>query len=449
MATAGAARIDVERVLEQEREPVPPGRAEQVAGALPAGVFFTQAEPAGAGPGREPDARWELTSAWRHKGRFASGTAAVHLAAGHRALVQPMIFADGFGHGPSDLAGLWNRLDAPYPPHGDRLLSRLLAQGIDVVLLGFAARHTHIQANAGVAARCVHRAISERLGAAPLIVGGLGAGGLVTRYALAEMERRREDHQTMTYLSYDCPHNGAWIPLILQQLAYFAEQLAPAAPGRPGQADLIRSPAAQQLLWGWVGDGRYSGPVATASPLRLEFIGDLRAAGWFPARPRKLGVSNGAADGTGRNVPPDALAFEWSALDGLAGATVRTQPDLGTNRRLGGMRAVPMWASTSYTSDVAPFDGAPGGTLASYGMVADAFGAQIAGRFRSACFVPSVSAVALQYDPVDWTVDLYTDITALSPEQSELDDYQCDSDNSEHGTVTGTLADWILTHLSK
>ncbi|RSM94864.1 hypothetical protein DMB42_50510 [Nonomuraea sp. WAC 01424] len=449
MATAGAARIDVERVLEQEREPVPPGRAEQVAGALPAGVFFTQAEPVGGGPGREPDARWELTSAWRHKGRFASGTAAVHLAAGHRALVQPMIFADGFGHGPSDLAGLWNRLDAPYPPHGDRLLSRLLAQGIDVVLLGFAARHTHIQANAGVAARCVHRAISERLGAAPLIVGGLGAGGLVTRYALAEMERRREDHQTMTYLSYDCPHNGAWIPLILQQLAYFAEQLAPAAPGRPGQADLIRSPAAQQLLWGWVGDGRYSGPVATASPLRLEFIGDLRAAGWFPARPRKLGVSNGAADGTGRNVPPDALAFEWSALDGLAGATVRTQPDLGTNRRLGGMRAVPMWASTSYTSDVAPFDGAPGGTLASYGMVADAFGAQIAGRFRSACFVPSVSAVALQYDPVDWTVDLYTDITALSPEQSELDDYQCDSDNSEHGTVTGTLADWILTHLSK
>ncbi|MFF4190427.1 hypothetical protein [Nonomuraea sp. NPDC001831] len=448
MATPGAARIDVERVQAQESGPAPAGRAQQIAGALPTGVFFAH-DPAGSGERREPDARWELTSAWPYQGRLATGTAAVHLAAGHDALVRAMIFADGFGLGPSDLAGLWGRLDAPYPPHGDRLLSRLLAQGIDVVLLGFAARHTHLQANAGVAAACVGRVISERLGTTPLIVGGLGAGGLVTRYALAEMERRREDHQTTTYLSYDSPHNGAWLPLVLQQLAHFAEALAPAAPGTPGQAELIRSPAAQQLLWGWVPDGRYSGPVATASPLRLAFIEDLRAAGWFPLRPRKLGVSNGAADGTGRNVPPDALAFEWTALDGLAGATVRTQPDRGAGRRVGGMRAVPLWASTSRTSDVAPFDGAPGGTLACYGTVADAFGAPIAGRFRSACFVPTVSALALQYDPLDWTVDLYTDITALSPEQSELDDYQCDSDNSEHGTVTGTLADWILGHLTK
>ncbi|NUP02866.1 MAG: hypothetical protein HOW59_33580 [Nonomuraea sp.] len=444
MATPGAARIDVERVLEQESEPVPAGRAEQVARALPAGVFFTQQTPGPAGDARRPDARWRLTSARPYEGHAASGSASVHYGAGHDALVRPMIFADGFGFGPSDLPGLWRRLNEPYAPHRDRLLDRLLAQGIDVVLLGFDARHTHIQANAGVAATCVRRAIRERRGAEPLIVGGVGLGGLVTRYALAEMERRREDHETLTYLSYDTPHNGAWIPLVLQQLAYFAEHLAPA-----GQADLIRSPAAQQLLWGWVGDARYSGPVATASPLRTAFVEDLRAAGWFPTRPRKLGVSNGAADGTGRNVPPDALAFEWNALGGLVGATVRTQPDRGTGRRVGDMRALPLWASRSHTSDVAPFDGAPGGTLATYGMVADQLGAPIADRFRSACFVPSVSAVALQYDPVDWTVDLYTDITALSPEQSELDDHQCDSDNSEHGQVTGTLAEWILTHLSK
>ncbi|WP_406675417.1 hypothetical protein WBK31_20220 [Nonomuraea sp. N2-4H] len=32
--------------------------------------------------------------------------------------------------------------------------------------------------------------------------------------------------------------------------------------------------------------------------------------------------ANGAADGTGRNVPPDEQVFAWDALDGLAGATI-------------------------------------------------------------------------------------------------------------------------------
>ncbi|MEV4570112.1 hypothetical protein AB0K12_40715 [Nonomuraea sp. NPDC049419] len=48
------------------------------------------------------------------------------------------------------------------------------------------------------------------------------------------------------------------------------------APSSPGQAALIRSPAAQQLLWAWVGSARYSGPVATAGPLRAEFLRDRR-----------------------------------------------------------------------------------------------------------------------------------------------------------------------------
>ncbi|MCK2215995.1 hypothetical protein MF672_019660 [Actinomadura sp. ATCC 31491] len=442
MATQGAARIDVVRALRQESEPAPAGRAEEVARVMPREVFF--ATPPPAGQARTADEVWTLGAAWSHQGRSAAGTAAVHYGAGHDRLVRPMIIADGFNHGPSDLAGLWNQLDTPYPPHQQCLLDQLLAQGIDVVLLGFAARHGHIQANAGVAAACVRRAIEERSGHAPLIVGGLGVGGLITRYALAEMENRGEDHQTGTYLSYDTPHNGAWIPLVLQQLAYFSQSLVPA-----GQADLVSSPMAQQVLWAWVESGRYSGPVATASLLRVEFLEDLRRVGWFPVRPRKLGVSNGAADGTGRNIPPDDPVFEWSELGGLVGASVRTQPERGRDRLVGGMRALPLWASRSYTSGVPSFDGAPGGTMPCYGMVADGFGAPIEGRYRSACFVPSVSSVALQYDPLEWPVDLYTDITALSPEHSQLDDYHCDAHNSEHGKVTATLAEWILGQLGK
>ncbi|GAA3149906.1 hypothetical protein GCM10020001_086880 [Nonomuraea salmonea] len=63
--------------------------------------------------------------------------------------------------------------------------------------------------------------------------------------------------------------------------------------------------------------------------------------------------------------------------------------------------------------------------------------------------MPSVSAVALHRDPVEWPVDLYTDITSLSPEHSQLDDCHCDAHNTEHGQVTGALADWIVGRLGK
>ncbi|MGW4425037.1 hypothetical protein [Streptosporangium sp. NPDC004631] len=442
------ARVDVERLLQQQAETPPAGRAEEIAALLPKGVMFATQPSRSGEPARVPDEEWTLTSAWPYQGQTASGTAAVYYGAGHSHLTRPMIFADGFNYGPSDLAALWDHFNEPYSPSQERLFDQLLAAGVDIVLLGFDMRHTHIQANAGVAVSCIRQAIERRQGDAPLIVGGASMGGLVTRYALAAMESQGEDHQTETYLSYDSPHNGAWIPLILQQLAYFSENLTPPEPGRPSQADLIKSPAAQQLLWGWIEKTGYSGPVATASPLRGEFLADLKGVNWFPARPRKLGVANGTATGTGREVTPGELIFEWSELGGLVGATVHAQPAYGTRQHVGGMRAVPLWVSKTYTTEVPPFDGAPGGTLASYGMLADKLGVEIGDRHRSVCFVPSVSAVALKYDPVDWPVDLYTDLSTMPAGSSDLDDFHCDTENSEHSKVTKTLADWILERIA-
>jgi hypothetical protein len=208
------------------------------------------------------------------------------------------------------------------------------------------------------------------------------------------MERDGEDHQAETYLSYDSPLNGAWIPLILQQMAYFFEDFSSGEAGKPKQADLIRSPAAQQLLWGWVENSRYSGPVAIASPLRGELLAELKDLGWFPARPRKLGVANGTANGTGRDIPPGELAFDWKAPLSIASATARIQPAYGERQRVGGMHFIPQLRRSSTTA-VPPFDGAPGGTLASHGLVADVLKAEIEDRYRIGCFVPSVSAIAL------------------------------------------------------
>ena len=41
-------------------------------------------------------------------------------------------------------------------------------------------------------------------------------GGLVSRYALAWMEKQGEDHGTRTYLSIDAPHRGTYTSLGVQ-----------------------------------------------------------------------------------------------------------------------------------------------------------------------------------------------------------------------------------------
>ncbi|RKT55575.1 hypothetical protein [Saccharothrix australiensis] len=398
------------------------------------GVLFTV--PLRSGGGRAPDATWPLD------GGRATGTAAVYYAEGRADLRKPFLFADGFNYGPSDLPALFDFFNAPDEEGRPGLFDQLRSRGFDVVLIGFDERHTHIQHNADVAIAAIHRAIAERLGSEPLTVGGASMGGIVTRYALAKMERDGTDHQTATYLSWDSPHNGAWIPLILQQLAYFFEALSPA---EPSQAALIRSPAAQQLLWTWVPDAKYSGGVATASELRKDFVHELADLGDFPRRPRLLGVANGRGDGIGRPLPAGQIAFDWQAL--IASATARFQPDRGTEQRIGGMHAgLEMRRST--TTEVPAMDGAPGGTLDSFGMVADALKVEISEENRSGTFVPAVSAAALIFDPIAWNVEPDLNLLDQTPDRFHLHDVAFSPENLPHGAVSGTLVGWVLDRLT-
>ncbi|NBE94351.1 alpha/beta hydrolase [Nonomuraea sp. KC401] len=437
-------RIDVETKAQGIEGTLTTDQIQRIADALGRqGVWFAT-PPARDGRAPRADLVWDLVGDRPHEGHTATGRAAVHLAEGHTALARPLIIADGFNYGPSDLDALWLHLNAPYQNNVPGLLDQLRMMGFDVVLLGFDERHTHIQANAAVAVTCVLRAIEERRGDDPLVVGGVSMGGMITRYALARMESERLDHQTDKYFSYDTPHLGAWIPLVLQQLAYLHESIQPAADG-PGQAALIRSPAAQQLLWAWVENETYSGPVTTASSLRTDFLDDLRRVGWFPMRPYKLGLANGIGNGTGPGLPPGTPVFDLRH-DSLQ-LTARIQPDLGELQNVGTVRfGGPVW--TSATSQVAAFDGAPGGTLDSWGRVADAMGLPIDDALRAGCFVPVVSAVALARDPFQWQPELYRDLSDLPKDETFLDAFCCDLANSAHGSVSPTLVEWFLEQLA-
>ena len=121
----------------------------------------------------EPDDAWQLEG----------GTAWVWRVPGSEGLTNPVIIADGFSGGASNLhewARLWKQSEAPGVHYWG---SQLHEAGRDVVVLGYDSRSASIRRNADVAIECIRRVTTERAGDKPLVVGGLSMGGLVTRYA--------------------------------------------------------------------------------------------------------------------------------------------------------------------------------------------------------------------------------------------------------------------------
>ncbi|MDH6132667.1 hypothetical protein P3T37_002053 [Kitasatospora sp. MAA4] len=375
-------------------------------------------------PAPAPDAVWQLRG----------GTAWVYYANSKFGLSKPVILSDGFESGPSKLDVLWDGLE-----RGDyAFVTELRRRGYDLVLLGYDDRSASILKNADVAIECIQRTISERRGNHPLTVGGFSMGGLVTRYALAKMETEQIRHETAVYLSYDSPHRGAWIPIALQALAHFLK-------ATPALSQQINSDAARQLLWRHIS-------TTTGTPeqdqLRTEFLDELESVGNWPQLPRKIGVANGSGTGDGNGVKPGLDAVKVTS-GYFAGTTLRTQSS-GSNQEVARLKGLLTERSIT-TNGLPELDGAPGGTLESFGIAGRKL--KITGKTEVepsaawVCFVPAVSAVAIR--DLDKQTDLYTDINALPKVESELDDFLLSSENTPHSKMTEELGSWILDRLPK
>lgn len=369
------------------------------------------------------DAEWQLPG----------GSARVYYGEGQKGVMQPVILADGFNLGPTDFDWLWNGLENGQFP----FISQLRARGRTLILVGFDERSESILKNAETATAAIMRTIAEQQGDARLLVGGFSMGGMATRYALAKMEYQRMDHRTSVYLSFDSPHRGAWVPIGLQAFAHY---LAEADDTYLRQ---IGSPAAQQMLWRYV-DSVTGTPQE--SPLRTEFNEQLRQVGWWPRIPRLLGVASGRGDGVGNGVRAGekTLSCTGPLFDGTY-FLAQSQGDPAEVAVLNGALGGP---HTITTRGFPELDGAPGGTLESFGILGDtltAFGEDVDMVHRSVCFVPSVSAVAVR--DLDRQEDLYANIDALDPEEFELDEYLLSANNDPHAFMTAELGEWVLDRL--
>lgn len=402
---------------------------EQAAEALQAAaaVLLTTGAKTAAAAAPAPDETWPLPG----------GTAWVYYGEGNQGLVRPVLMADGFNTGPSDLDLSWEHLNR----RGYPLLDELRRRRRDVVLIGYDERSASILDNARVATAAIHRALAERLGGERLVVGGFSMGGLVTRYALARLETERIDHQTGVYFSWDSAHTGAWIPLSLQAFAHYIRKLD----GRFSRQ--INSPAAQQLLWRHLSHWE---DKPGASPLRTDFLDRLGEVGNWPQLPRLLALANGPGNGSGNGIRPGVEAVVGKGL-AVSGTDLRTQSE-GDDRLVAKLRVVTVPTREVRTSGLPDIDGAPGGTLEGFGILADALnklapvlGFAVENPIREHCFVPAVSAVAVR-EPSSHA-DLYLPIDELAPEESALDDFVLASRNEEHTLITEELSGWLLDRL--
>lgn len=142
------------------------------------------------------------------------------------------------------------------------------------------------------------------------VIIGLSMGGVLTRYALRDMENSGIAHETRLFIAHDSPFKGANIPVAFQ---IAAQHLGPwkiinGAPNFPfiRYVDLVlevanllnayNSPAAKQLLI-----QRYNltptGALTADNTTYNTFQNELNTLGW-PANCRNITVSNGSCNGT-------------------------------------------------------------------------------------------------------------------------------------------------------
>lgn len=223
-------------------------------------------------------------------------------------ITRPLIVAEGFDSG---LLGMENGLgDVDYRNFRDDALINSGNLGItitdyDIIYVNWDQGRDHLQRNALLLQDIIEWVNSEKTANSSTeqnVVLGQSMGGVIARYALADMEQRGLTHDTRLYISHDAPHQGANIPLGIQ---YFARHLADQFIGTPlgdfsfevsndSEASieeinaLFNEPGTRQLL------SNYITPNFSLSTTEFDaFQADLQSKG-YPTQTRNIAISNGS-----------------------------------------------------------------------------------------------------------------------------------------------------------
>jgi hypothetical protein len=170
--------------------------------------------------------------------------------------------------------------------------------GYDVIILDFEGRGgADMRENGRVLERLINYCNEQTNYSEPLIVMGHSMGGVVSRWTLRKMELEGKNHNTRLYVSSDAPHQGANIPLGIQQISKkFNNYTLGYVPEIAVNYNALNSTAARQLLLSYVENN------GQAMPEHTNFYNELDTMGYPSCK--RIAISLGSP--TTRLRDPDA-----------------------------------------------------------------------------------------------------------------------------------------------
>ena len=387
---------------------------------------------------------------------------------------KPIIITDGFD--PGDTRDGYDLYELMYyGPQNNRknLADELNAKGFDVIFLNFPKEYgaEFIERNA----IAVEKFITNELNVIKLstaektIVVGPSMGGLVTRYALAELEKLNIDHKVSLYISFDSPHQGANIPIGGQNFLVSYANLTNLAEALESVAKL-NTPAAKQML---LHHFELRPELVIPSIYRNNFKTNLINNGQslskgYPLNLRKIALINGS-----QTVAEQGLNNVLFNSFGSAIADVYKSPQYATRSLVSTLFLGPIGDFNGYIPELGnryaraavpngsnpaspingSLDNSPGGK---YNLVAqiclNGDGSLKSGYTMNSpeqSFIPSVSALDIQYDN-GYILDVKYNIKSkniICSNQTPFSAYFAPTQNEKHVAITPESATWLFNEI--
>jgi len=374
-------------------------------------------------------------------------------------LSKPIIFVEGIDY---DNSRGWDELY--HLLNHENLLEGLRSEGNDLVVLNFEDSTDYIQRNAFLFIKMINQVNALKNNNNDLIVIGASMGGLVSRYALAYMEKNGLPHNTNLFISFDSPHRGANIPLGDQyMLPFFSGESSEVSIW----IDRLNSPAAKQMLV-----YHYSASVSDDSASRIcissTYCFATKICGYpyipkphnsrnilleelsyfgFPQKTRTVAMSNGSGYGIGLSfMPGDQLVKYsyhgfWVALK----SNTYALPDNTSVQKIFHGEIDKFGPSCERTAtwvhQSLPYDNAPGGMADTNKQIADVsapFG-NIYAINDNHCFIPTISALDIDTDDLFHHIAYDANILNKTPFDAIYYPYT----NENHVSINDINANWI------
>lgn len=447
---------------------------------------------------------------------LGKGEYKVYLANGHSDITKPFIIMDGFD--PKDQRKI-DGIHAGNENHIRKLLlykdengyeqdfvEKLNSDGFDVIILNFPkyvigqinipwlgwiniyrdGGVDYIQRNAKVLEALideVNATLTNNGSTEKITISGPSMGGLISRYALVEMEQNNKTHNVGLWISFDSPHKGANISIGFQKaVQYFDVDDAKYS---------LKNPAAKLMLINHY-LANTSGLPAGAPGFRDQFQNELDNMGFPQQTDRNIALVNGSITGSTNATAGENMAYaDIMAFNGLGRGQIWVDfPSNSGINRVFRFRLSTLWGlitiinkkeyattSSAYSS----LDNSPGGYYDIVGMAEDALNvtfpmwysqgftnewgiyggipwwASILGILfvdsayidikDNFTFIPTKSALAFSGSNTHWNENIGSRNLVCTGE-TPFDSYYAPNYNQGHVTLHNNSVNWLLQEIN-